>query len=624
MSREYRPEREQGGCFTQLKRLFSGKEKQRNIWEEDAEQRRRQAARQIPAPRTQRPPLQDVRGNFGEEQHRLQKPKPAVSRTLEHKAPRKPVHLGALAVGATRAPTRAVSSRPLPSLPTAQADQDRREAYAKTVSSRSLLKVARQHPPARSAQAYQHRPLPALPTDQGHRHREADLPRPLPRPSAPMNHGTPKRETPETRQSRGLVLDMELPPPEHGYASSLFPEPLAPKKSAPGPSARRSMGLDSVIRKPSTPTRAEPLDTNGVVGREHNSFGRKASAGQPERLNLETIPVVPGRSPKEGHFSREHPMSLNINNVVVGDQGTLGEGLARLPLTPRDTNNLLSDNKEHRRPVHWKERDLSAPLPPLPLEPSKVLSPPPPYTPQKQPRLPRRSASATLRYNTPMEPTAVRAVVTWLRENLAHVPYAVTSLSALAMWGFDNNLPSHVSILCPEHCRDVITSWAVATGVVLDPRQRRFGLRLDGEDTVRRVRLRFVPAEEFSRLRTVGRGRVLGLASLVDVLAAEFMDMKGEKVGEKRVVLGGGIAWAVERMVATRAPVGGGEARNVRNLLFLEPFVCTFPGSRELLVKAGLIWEGRGSQRTLPVGGEEGGRWKRRPVMGGAVPLRDA
>lgn len=403
-----------------------------------------------------------------------------------------------------------------------------------------------------------------------------------------MSRSTPDKDSPGSRKSRAAVLDMELPPPKHGSSSSLFPAPLNLKKSAPGPSVRRSLGLDSLIRKPSIPTRAEPPNTNGAVSGEHNSFGRKVSAGQCEPLNLDTISVVSGRGPKEGHFSRARPVSLNINNLVVGDRRVPEKGLAeRLPLTPRDANNL-ADNKGHGQAAQEWGKDLSAPLPPLPLNPTKTISPPP-YTPQREPPLPRRSASVTLRHNTPMQPTAARAVVTWLRDNLAHVPYAVTSLSALAMWGFPHHLPTHVSILCPEHCRDVITSWAVATGVVLYPRQRGFGLRLGGEEAVRRVRVRFVPAEDFARLRTVGRGRVLGLASLVDVLAGEFMDMEGERAGEKRVVLGGGISWAVERMVKMGASVGGGEVRNVGNPLFLEPFVCTFPGSRELFVEAGLI-----------------------------------
>lgn len=204
-----------------------------------------------------------------------------------------------------------------------------------------------------------------------------------------------------------------------------------------------------------------------------------------------------------------------------------------------------------------------------------------------------------------MHPPSVHAVAAWLSDNLSHVPYAVTSLSALSMWGFTRHLPTHISILCPEHCRDVVTGWAVATGVALYPRQRGFGLQLHGEGgQLRRVRVKFVDADVFAGLGTVGPARVLSLASLVDVLAGEFMDMAGENAGDKRVVLGGGICWAVERMVEAGVTAGGEELRHVGNPLFLEPFACTFPGSREALVRAGFIpapdaWEqrSRGSAR---------------------------
>ncbi|KAL2110138.1 hypothetical protein VUR80DRAFT_1582 [Thermomyces stellatus] len=185
---------------------------------------------------------------------------------------------------------------------------------------------------------------------------------------------------------------------------------------------------------------------------------------------------------------------------------------------------------------------------------------------------------------------AVHAVVAWLQDNLAHVPYAITSLSALAIWGFAAYIPTHVSILCPEHCRDVVTGWAFATGVVLYSRQKGFGLQLRGEKGhVRRVRVKFVAAEVFAGLKAVGKARVLSLASLIDVLAGEFIDMKGENAGAKRLTLGGGILWAVNKMVEVGAEVGKGEVRNVGNPLFMEPFVCLFPGSKEAFVKAELL-----------------------------------
>ena len=104
--------------------------------------------------------------------------------------------------------------------------------------------------------------------------------------------------------------------------------------------------------------------------------------------------------------------------------------------------------------------------------------------------------------------------------------------------------------------------------------------------------MKYIPEEDFTLLRTVDKGgRVLGLPSLVNVLAGEFMDMKGRRTGNKRLMRGSGIQWAVDRMIGMAVGVEQGEVKNVGNVLFLEPFECTYPGSKELFEKAGLLGE---------------------------------
>ena len=49
-------------------------------------------------------------------------------------------------------------------------------------------------------------------------------------------------------------------------------------------------------------------------------------------------------------------------------------------------------------------------------------------------------------------------------------------------------------------------------------------------------------------------------------------------------------------MVEMGMEVEGGEVQNVGNLLFLEPFECTYPGSKELFEKAGLLGEAEANQ----------------------------
>ncbi|SPO02375.1 uncharacterized protein DNG_05048 [Cephalotrichum gorgonifer] len=199
------------------------------------------------------------------------------------------------------------------------------------------------------------------------------------------------------------------------------------------------------------------------------------------------------------------------------------------------------------------------PLPTLPLKqmrspPPTHHAPEPPCLNKSLPALPRRSAAEArdIRHDAPMNPPTVSRVVTWLGENLAHIPYAVTGVACLIMHGFGGRLPTHVSVLCPEHCKNVMRSWAAARGVVLYPTEKEFGVLLAGEKShVRRVRMKFVSEEGFAGIETVymRKGRVLSLTTLVDVLAEEFMEMTGDRTGEGRLLLGGGIIWAAERLV---------------------------------------------------------------------------
>lgn len=240
---------------------------------------------------------------------------------------------------------------------------------------------------------------------------------------------------------------------------------------------------------------------------------------------------------------------------------------------------------------------VTAPLWPKVLESSEPLPSVAQLAPRQshiEPSSPPRSISpGRLNHNALMSPTTIKAVVSWLQENLAHIPHAVSGLTALSMWGFQYHLPSRVTVLCPEPCRELISCWAISNGIHQYPDSREFGVQLDGDEGhVRRVRMKYVSEEDFAALRTVDMGgRVLGLPSLVDVLAGEFMDMTGRRTGDKRLMRGSGIQWAVDRMVELGVAVEEGEVQNVGNLLFLEPFECTYPGSKELFERAGLLGE---------------------------------
>lgn len=455
-----------------------------------------------------------------------------------------------------------------------------------------------QLPPPAWEELYRNRPLPRPPTYQTPQRRQEGLPgldspfeyRQMPRNA--LEAGQPRSRVP--RDSR---LDEELPPPEHEASSPLFPAPLNVSRSASG----RRVRPGSLTERMFEPADREPLNGNRRTHDAQKSVGRVGSATRARPVDViynpagamasesghisfapsESLVIEPGDPPEEVHPALREPTPSKSKRYPARRDQHASEDKP-LPQTPPTTSNSKNSLRAIPRPSSERE-------PPA----HRNATNRPTSLPSKHPEPGRASPDA------PMQPPTVNAVATWLSENLSHVPYAITSLSALSMWGFPRYLPTHVSILCPEHCRNVVTGWAVATGVVLYPRQKGFGLQLRGEDggRVRRVRVKFVPADVFSAFRTVGAARVLSLASLVDVLAGEFMDMAGENAGEKRVVLGGGITWAVDRMIETRAEVGEGEVRNVGNPLFLEPFACTFPGSREAFFTAGLVpAQGAGEQ----------------------------
>lgn len=315
----------------------------------------------------------------------------------------------------------------------------------------------------------------------------------------------------------------------------------------------------------------------------------------PRPLSIQKTPsLTPVRQPSLRRVGNLPERGASVPRRQVSRNGAS----ALVPPAPLNRRKPLSALPAEAPMAHQDHREsVAAPLRPRVLENSEPL----PSVAQLAPRQdhlesfspPRSISPGRLNHNALMHSSAIGAVVSWLQNNLSHIPYAVSGLAALNMWGFHYHLPSRVTVLCPEPCRELITCWAITNDIHLYPDSREFGAQLDGDDGhVRRVRMKYVSEEDFALLRTVDMGgRVLGLPSLVDVLAGEFMDMKGRRTGDKRLMRGSGIQWAVDRMVELGVEVEQGDVPNVGKLLFLEPFECTYPGSKDLFERAGLLGE---------------------------------
>jgi hypothetical protein len=258
---------------------------------------------------------------------------------------------------------------------------------------------------------------------------------------------------------------------------------------------------------------------------------------------------------------------------------------------------------------------------------------------------PRRSGS-TSRSALPLssegiDPQTLAEIVDSLDRTLGHVPYAVSGLAAMALWGFADRPPVRVSIMCPEHSKEVIKSWAVANGAEYDAADpSSLGIFTAGE-VLRRVRIKYLRAEDFDRLpvtrravpiRRSGAGpvararyedvlagraaastmrqqaeddgftrpRVLGLAAVINFAAHGYKhDERARKSQRTRRAVGEDILWAAERLAQGLAegeegvgPLSPATVPEVIDPLFWEPFTAEYRPAARLFFQAGLSLPG--------------------------------
>jgi hypothetical protein len=207
----------------------------------------------------------------------------------------------------------------------------------------------------------------------------------------------------------------------------------------------------------------------------------------------------------------------------------------------------------------------------------------------------------------PMDPMLAE-VLAAIGSAFYHVPYAVSGRAAMHAHGFVGRTPTHVSILCPEHSKNVIKSWAAVAGMVLSSDSPDQVKIKTSDGRMWRVRFKYV-SSRFDELETVGLGitRVLGLASLVDQVAKAWVYTKNPET--EFPSLKRDMFWLLEKIVEKRKRNGGmltaGQVPGVLNPLFWDVFTCVHPEAATMFAQAGLEQRPDTSQSD----GLRGGDW---------------
>ncbi len=187
-----------------------------------------------------------------------------------------------------------------------------------------------------------------------------------------------------------------------------------------------------------------------------------------------------------------------------------------------------------------------------------------------------------------------------LNRALGHIPYAVCGQAAMRAWGYTlGPAPMHVSIVCAEHSKEVVRSWAAVHGSVLDrAKPNIIGLpTADGQ--IRKVRIKYLHSAAFEALEITRPPRigefespnVLGLASMLDQFALAYVFDQRARVDTKvRKAIGRDIFWILNRiMECPSVRLGPQNVPHVLESLFWDVFTAEHPHSPALFARAGLV-----------------------------------
>ncbi|KAJ5011799.1 hypothetical protein K4K57_005137 [Colletotrichum sp. SAR 10_99] len=140
----------------------------------------------------------------------------------------------------------------------------------------------------------------------------------------------------------------------------------------------------------------------------------------------------------------------------------------------------------------------------------------------------------------------------------SHVQYAVCGTAAMVAFGFDRRKPTHISIVCPSHTRDVLASWAVAGGMALYPsKPNEIGVPVDGDTWM--IQVKYLETDDNHRFERLDACHfnfgcndvttaVLTPAAQLEQIAQVYINPRYNQSWRYKERLGGDAIWLLEQM----------------------------------------------------------------------------
>ncbi|KAF0328742.1 hypothetical protein GQ607_004154 [Colletotrichum asianum] len=185
----------------------------------------------------------------------------------------------------------------------------------------------------------------------------------------------------------------------------------------------------------------------------------------------------------------------------------------------------------------------------------------------------------------------------------SHVQYAVCGTAAMVAFGFDRRKPTHVSIVCPSHTRDVLASWAVAGGMMLYPsKPNEIGVSVDGDTWM--IQVKYLETDDNHRFERLDACHfnfgcddvitaVLTPAAQLEQIAQVYIDPRYNQSWRYKERLGDDAIWLLEQMCKEGVPncgmnLGNANIPTIRDQRFWLVFTTAHPEAVGLFYDAGL------------------------------------
>ncbi|EQB44123.1 hypothetical protein CGLO_17168 [Colletotrichum gloeosporioides Cg-14] len=201
----------------------------------------------------------------------------------------------------------------------------------------------------------------------------------------------------------------------------------------------------------------------------------------------------------------------------------------------------------------------------------------------------------------------------------SHVQYAVCGTAAMVAFDFDRRKPTHVSIVCPSHTRDVLASWAVTGGMMLYPsKPNEIGIPVDGDTWM--IQVKYLETDDNHRFERLDACHfnfgcddvttaVLTPAAQLEQIAQVYIDPRYNQSWRYKERLGSDAIWLLEQMCKQDVDKFGMDLRHaniptIRDQRFWLVFTTAHPEAVGLFYDAGL----RDEEEEVSGNGRENGK----------------